>query len=604
MNAGIEPARRPLMAVASAAFARRGRQGLVVTGINGSLELNMKFTKLAVASACIVVVGCGGSSQPDEVVSPDSQVTLEQAERFDQAERLRWRQTDGTAPEIAVTTQAAVDAGGSVGISGTVSDDKAVYSVKWTNDRGGSGSAALAGTAKSATWSAAGIQLQTGSNTITLVAEDVAGNSATTTTVVSRDAVTTETTATTQATTSAPAVVAGGAKPPAVARTVTCANGSKISQAAGYYASGSKWVLGSFLPQCPSGGATPAAAPAPAATPAPRPAPAPVSVPAPTSAAAPTPTSPAPSPAPAATPTPAPAPSATTTYVNAALVPAPIAGSPDRRISNTGEMPYRDPDGMGAFRTVCNYSHMNFDDPLVYPGQAGKAHLHVFFGNTGVNANSTPESIRTTGNGSCRGGIVNRSAYWAPAMVDSSTGQPIRPNSNNDIYYKTGYSLFGQNSQVKALPVGFRMIALDSKSRTPQSKAHFECNGAQTPTIPNCPNGELKQVVSFPQCWDGVNLDSPDHRSHVVYANNGSCPATHPVHFPEISIIIKYTVPASGSANWRLSSDINGTPAGSSSHADWVNGWEQEVMNTFISRVVGQGLSGGSHIIGDGRTIY
>lgn len=285
-------------------------------------------------------------------------------------------------------------------------------------------------------------------------------------------------------------------------------------------------------------------------------------------------------------------------------MPALSGGAGDRRINNSGEMPYRDPDGMGAFRTVCGFSHMNFDDPLVYPGQPGRAHLHVFFGNTGVNANSTPESIRTSGNSTCRGGIVNRSAYWVPAMVDSSSGRPIRPNDNNDIYYKTGYSLFGQNSAANALPVGFRMIAQDSKSRVPQSKSHFECNGAQTSTIPNCPNGELRQVIAFPQCWDGVNLDSPDHRSHVVYANSGSCPASHPVHFPEITMIVKYSVPASGSANWRLSSDINGTPAGSSSHADWMNGWEQEVMNTFISRVVRQGLSGGSHIIGDGRTIF
>jgi hypothetical protein len=60
--------------------------------------------------------------------------------------------------------------------------------------------------------------------------------------------------------------------------------------------------------------------------------------------------------------------------------------------------------------------------------------------------------------------------------------------------------------------------------------------------------------VTFPTCWDGVNLDSPDHQSHVAYATipfepyaeptvsrpytpeleRGKCPDTHPVHLPQV----------------------------------------------------------------------
>jgi hypothetical protein len=41
-------------------------------------------------------------------------------------------------------------------------------------------------------------------------------------------------------------------------------------------------------------------------------------------------------------------------------------------------------------------------------------------------------------------------------------------------------------------------------------------------------------------CWDGVNLDSPNHRDHVSYPargtfqSNGACPASHPVKLPQI----------------------------------------------------------------------
>jgi hypothetical protein len=41
-------------------------------------------------------------------------------------------------------------------------------------------------------------------------------------------------------------------------------------------------------------------------------------------------------------------------------------------------------------------------------------------------------------------------------------------------------------------------------------------------------------------CWDGVNLDSPNHREHVAYPatgtfeSGGACPSTHPVRLPQI----------------------------------------------------------------------
>jgi hypothetical protein len=76
------------------------------------------------------------------------------------------------------------------------------------------------------------------------------------------------------------------------------------------------------------------------------------------------------------------------------------------------------------------------------------------------------------------------------------------------------------------------------------------------------------------------------------------------VALPQISYIVKYDVPASDTGSWRLSSDIDGAPAGTSNHADWVNGWEQDVMNTFVTRVIQLGLSGGSDIVGDGQRIY
>jgi hypothetical protein len=114
----------------------------------------------------------------------------------------------------------------------------------------------------------------------------------------------------------------------------------------------------------------------------------------------------------------------------------------------------------------------------------------------------------------------------------------------------------------------------------------------------------MGQHVFFPQCWDGVNLDSPDHKSHMAYANGG-CPASHPVPLPEFSMNIYYPITVAGQeANWRLSSDTYSGPAGYSSHADWMNGWNQSIMETWVKNCDNPALDCHSHLLGDGRMLY
>ena len=79
---------------------------------------------------------------------------------------------------------------------------------------------------------------------------------------------------------------------------------------------------------------------------------------------------------------------------------------------------------------------------------------------------------------------------------------------------------------------------------------------------------DMSVTINFPQCWDGRNLDSPDHKSHMAFTssnNNRGCPASHPVALPAISINARFDVtPSSDLTKWRLSSDMYGTdkPAG------------------------------------------
>jgi hypothetical protein len=278
------------------------------------------------------------------------------------------------------------------------------------------------------------------------------------------------------------------------------------------------------------------------------------------------------------------------------------------------------PATMGAFRTVCDFSHMAFDDPIVYPGQPGRSHLHAFFGNTGTDAASTATSIANTGNSTCRGGTVNRTGYWVPAMIDTLDGTPIKPKAII-VYYKVGDWV--NPTDVTPFPPGLRMIAGDPSASAPVQwgPAAFTCAGTPMGTdanfpagptphsIPNCPVGsEVWASIQFPNCWDGQNLDSPDHRSHMSYRPSpnpsGKCPASHPVAVPSIAFqVMYYVTEANAPLRWRLASDTydKSLPAGYSMHGDWFNGWKPDVMNAWVTNCDRASKDCGAHLLGDGR---
>jgi hypothetical protein len=328
---------------------------------------------------------------------------------------------------------------------------------------------------------------------------------------------------------------------------------------------------------------------------------------------------PTPKPKPTPTPTPTPATSnmAFMPIVNAAFIPPRNFGSGQLQVGPTSELPTDDSGAYGdhgAFRIECGFAHMLFDDPIVFPGQQGKSHLHTFFGNVNTNYASTTESLRLGGNSTCKGGIMNRSAYWVPAMIDTYTHKPITPSSKRAalIYYK--------HAKVNVIPRGLKMIA-GSMTRTTAStdgNQAFQCNELYASTknyIPSCASGGLISMqVDFPSCWDGKNLDSPNHKDHMAYAadsyvTNNTCPATHPVRLPQVSIIVYYDVTDTtrGTTWWRLVSD-NYDPstafAGYSAHADFMMGWDETFHKGIVDNCINKLKDCHAHLLGDGRTFY
>jgi hypothetical protein len=296
------------------------------------------------------------------------------------------------------------------------------------------------------------------------------------------------------------------------------------------------------------------------------------------------------------------------------------------------------PDVVGAFRFICNPAHLSNDDPIVYPGQPGKAHLHQFFGNTAANAHSTYESLRTTGESTCNSPL-NRSAYWMPAMMNGK-GQVVRPDYVS-IYYKR----FPKSSPecdpasaaavgiCRSLPRGLRMVfgfnmatgRYDNDRRWPAA-AYYTCDGATarpghyntiTEAAANCPSApnpdgsynKFGAVISAPECWDGKNLDSPDHRSHMSYSQLDAtgkhrCPSTHPYLLPSFTMSVAYTIDADKDG-WHLSSDVMpgmpAMPAGSTFHADWFGAWDDQIMQIWTEHCIDKLLNCSGADLGNGK---
>ena len=302
----------------------------------------------------------------------------------------------------------------------------------------------------------------------------------------------------------------------------------------------------------------------------------------------------------------------------------------------TGAIPKSSaPDVLGAFRFICGSGHLSYDDPIVYPCQPGVSHLHQFYGNTGTNAYSTFETLRTSGKSSCANGTDspgNRSAYWTPAMLDGK-GNVVQPDWEA-VYYKRRPISDPKCSRTSGDPqaegdcvpipngIQFTFGFNPANPSAPKTGGpHFVCSGADAGTgtypdipsaAPNCPVGtQLLAELDAPSCWDGQNLDSPDHRSHIAEPSYGSwgylkCDAQHPFVIPTFHLAIAYTVaPGDDLTQWTLSSDhlAPNQPHGYTLHGDYKEAWDDDVKAMWTKGCVDGLLNCSGGDLGNGRQI-
>ncbi|KAL8397200.1 hypothetical protein RB594_004062 [Gaeumannomyces avenae] len=223
-----------------------------------------------------------------------------------------------------------------------------------------------------------------------------------------------------------------------------------------------------------------------------------------------------------------------------------------------------------TLRFGCSTVSVQRLDPLVEPGNIPSAHVHQIVGGDAFNATMDPNmDISQTSTCMTCEFLENRSNYWTAVLYfrarnGSYHRVPQYPNACHDpqvggmtVYY-TQESFFSNGRKkitaFKPREQGFRMVVGDPGTTTRQaamnhSGLRYVClqnvmtRFPETPDFPTrpCPGG-IMAVHHFPACWDGKNLDSPDHQSHMfntageAFAVARPCPASHPVRMPQLAL--------------------------------------------------------------------
>jgi len=246
-------------------------------------------------------------------------------------------------------------------------------------------------------------------------------------------------------------------------------------------------------------------------------------------------------------------------------------------------------------------------DPLVNPGVVGN-HVHRVFGasNFGVetiNANplSVFNKIRSSSCNTCSLHSVDNSNYWHPELYYKwpNNSLSLVPHGGLTVYYE-GRTGTGNQEHPKfvAFPAGFRMTAGNpyrrsfNASSTADKAITYAClsaqGGPETNRFPaanvKCING-LRMQVYFPQCWNGKDIDSPNHQDHVAYPDRydgGNCPASHPVRLLGLFYEAFYSVDAFPSQSYQPFVLSCGDSTGYGFHGDFHNGWDPVILQQAI----------------------
>jgi hypothetical protein len=206
----------------------------------------------------------------------------------------------------------------------------------------------------------------------------------------------------------------------------------------------------------------------------------------------------------------------------------------------------------------CDYLKREAIDPIVDPAVP---HIHEFYGNRSVNADSTYNSLKANPATTCRVDEAT-SSYWHPAFREG--GKVQRP-----LMIRTYYRDFnGIDPNMRPIPDGLQILATEANGNV-----RYKCGwrGSPRTTPPVGCTQPWTVSFDFPNCWNPNAGRGPNSVKFGAW----SCPSTHPYQFPNLRIEVFYPRPADGTLSAPLEVSMGGGEWGLASqyaHADRMDG--------------------------------
>ncbi|MDX3536708.1 DUF1996 domain-containing protein [Streptomyces sp. MB09-01] len=255
----------------------------------------------------------------------------------------------------------------------------------------------------------------------------------------------------------------------------------------------------------------------------------------------------------------------------------------------------------GSFSSQCGRNengHFNPDNVIVAPGVSnGAHHMHDYVGNKTTDAFSTNDSLAASGT-TCGNG--DQSSYYWPVLrlrdgkaekdakapgggQDANVGTILQPKQVSITFKGSPVD------KVTAMPRFLRIITGDAKAFTngnANANASWSCTGFENRQLkdkyPVCPKGsDVVRSFTFQSCWDGKNIDSANHRTHVAFPDkNGRCQKGFKA-IPQLVMRLTYGV-APG-ARFAVDSFPEQLHKPVTDHDDFINVMSNGLMNKAVS---------------------
>ncbi|MEV4612485.1 DUF1996 domain-containing protein [Kitasatospora sp. NPDC049258] len=263
--------------------------------------------------------------------------------------------------------------------------------------------------------------------------------------------------------------------------------------------------------------------------------------------------------------------------------------------------PARTGPASGTFTSQCGRNenrHLNPDNVIVAPGVSnGAHHMHDYVGNLITDGFSSNNRLAAAGT-SCSNG--DQSAYYWPVLrllngvnesdfkapgggKDRNVGRILQPAEVGITYSST------TGNKVQPMTRFLRIITGDAKALTngpANAHASWSCTGFENRQLadkyPSCPQGSrVVRTLKFPDCWDGKNIDSANHRTHTAFSKaDGSCPRNFRA-IPQLVERVAYDVPSG--VRFAVDSFPEQLHNPITDHGDFINVMNRNLLDQMVS---------------------